>query len=112
MATLQSLIAQAKQAGISLPPGIGQLPGVSAAAKFSGNLYLGAKGNDVSTLQLFLIGQNKGVFAEQLGANGATGYFGSLTKKALQEYQQSVGITPATGGLGPKTRTYINSLTH
>jgi hypothetical protein len=74
------------------------------------HLFLGLRGNDVSALQLFLILKKIGPEAEKLSSVGTTGYFGTLTKKALAEFQKSVGITPAAGYFGPKTLGYINSL--
>lgn len=110
LATLNALIAQAQQRGIALPPGVGQLP--TSATTFSRNLLFGSGGSDVKSLQLFLIDQSKGPMARKLRAVGATGYFGPLTRKALSEYQWAVGIRPASGIFGPKTRAYINSLSH
>lgn len=74
------------------------------------HLSLGSRGNDVSALQLFLILKKIGPEAEKLSSVGTTGYFGTLTKKALAEFQKSVGITPAVGYFGPKTLGYINTL--
>ena len=83
---------------------------VLPSTAFSRDLDLGSRGIDVKALQEFLIGQNKGSVAEQLGAVGATGYFGALTQKTLAEYQGSIGISPAAGYFGPKTRNYVNFL--
>jgi fibronectin type 3 domain-containing protein len=94
----------------STPPSVGS-PTVLPSTIFSRDLDIGSRGADVKALQEFLIGQNKGPLAEQLGGVGATGYFGSLTQKTLAEYQGSVGISPTAGYFGPKTRNYINSLT-
>lgn len=98
---LLSQLSQAKNQGPSLPP---------SPQNFSKNLVAGSRGNDVSQLQLFLIAKSAGTAAKALASSGATGRFGPLTKKALIEYQKSVGITPASGYFGPKTRAYINSL--
>lgn len=112
MATLQSLIAQARQRGAALPPGMEQPAAPAATVAFLRNLYVGLSGADVNSLQLFLIVQNRGPMAKKLAKakTGATGYFGPLTKSALIEFQKSAGIKPASGYLGPKTRIYINSL--
>jgi peptidoglycan hydrolase-like protein with peptidoglycan-binding domain len=64
----------------------------------------------VNTLQQFLIFQGKGPAAQALASNGATMYFGVLTRAALAEFQKSVGITPAIGYFGPITRAFIDSL--
>ncbi len=71
-------------------------------------LSLGAKGDDVIQLQRFLIA------ADDLSAEYATGYFGPLTEKAVQEWQQGFGVLwsgdPTINGygvVGPKTRAAI-----
>lgn len=69
--------------------------------EFTRNLYRGTRGNDVSLLQQFLI--DAGVYPEAL----ITGYFGPLTQKALQVFQEEQSITPARGYLGPVTRSKI-----
>ncbi len=89
--------------------GGGTSPSVAPPTAFSRDLDLGSRGADVKALQEFLIEQNKGTVAEQLSAVGATGYFGPLTRKALAEYQENIGISPAVGYLGSKTRNYINT---
>lgn len=72
------------------------------------NLGQGSKDNNVATLQQFLISQNKGPSAQALAKVGATSYFGTLTRKALAEFQVSVGISPALGNFGPITREYVS----
>ena len=78
--------------------------------KFERDLEAGSEGDDVSRLQLFLIGKNSGPSSKKLAGVGTTGYFGNLTQKALQEFQKSAGIQPASGYFGPKTRAYVDSL--
>ena len=73
------------------------------------NFTEGGRGNDVTTLQQFLISQNKGSAAQALANHGATTYFGTLTRAALAEFQASVGISPALGNFGPITRAYISA---
>jgi peptidoglycan hydrolase-like protein with peptidoglycan-binding domain len=73
-------------------------------------LTVGLSGSDVTLLQEFLVQQNSGPYAQKLAAAGITGYFGHLTKNALVEFQAKVGISPANGYFGPKTRAYIDSL--
>jgi peptidoglycan hydrolase-like protein with peptidoglycan-binding domain len=111
---LKALILQAQQLGIALPPGIlsfvsGPVPATGSAV-FTRNLKIGMKGDDVAALQTFLIQQNSGSFAQQLGAAGSKGYFGSLTKQALKEFQKASGITPAAGFFGPATRAYVQAM--
>lgn len=73
------------------------------------NLTLGNRGKSVTALQEFLISQNKGPATQTLMKNGATNYFGTLTRSALMEFQKSVGITPASGYFGPITRAYLSN---
>ncbi|MES2223908.1 MAG: GLUG motif-containing protein [Patescibacteria group bacterium] len=73
------------------------------------DLESGMSGDDVTKLQEFLIKQATGLEARSLADKGATGYFGSLTKKAVTEYQIKAGISPATGRFGPMTRAQIRS---
>jgi hypothetical protein len=73
------------------------------------NLGQGSKDNNVTTLQQFLISQNKGPSAQALAKVGATSYFGALTRKALAEFQASSGISPALGNFGAITRSYLST---
>lgn len=81
----------------------------SAHYAFTRNLSLWNTGSDVKELQLFLISQASGPAAARLKAHGMSQVFGLLTYNALVEFQKSVGITPAAGYFGPKTRAYINA---
>lgn len=40
----------------------------------------------------------------------STGWFGSITKKAVMEFQSKYGITPVAGYIGVKTRAKLNQL--
>lgn len=73
------------------------------------NLVEGIRSNNVTTLQQFLISQNRGSSARTLATVGATGYFGHLTRAALAEFQIQVGISPALGNFGPITRGYLST---
>jgi hypothetical protein len=75
------------------------------------NLTIGVKGQDVWAIQVFLITNN---ILAPLGPTTAklvspTSYFGFITGRSLAEYQANVGIAPAQGYFGPKTRTYLAS---
>ncbi|MFA6324782.1 MAG: peptidoglycan-binding domain-containing protein, partial [Candidatus Paceibacterota bacterium] len=59
--------------------------------------------DDANALQLFLINQNKGVAAQALAKNGATKYFGPLTRAALIEWQAANQLV-ADGIFGPKSK--------
>ncbi len=71
------------------------------------DLYFGMRGMDVTWLQNFLIAKVAGTPGSLLKAVGATGYFGSLTRNALAQYQQEHGIAPAAGYFGAITRAQI-----
>ena len=80
------------------------------AATFTHPLVIGSTGSEVTALQQIL--QSKGYLTLPLDSTGspqATGYFGPLTAKALASFQTANGIE-ALGGVGPKTRTLLNSL--
>jgi hypothetical protein len=79
------------------------IPTSTATFTVNTNLRVGASGNDVISLQSFLV--SKGFLT--LPAGTAQGYFGNLTKKALVSFQASVSL-PATGYCGPMTRAIIN----
>jgi N-acetylmuramoyl-L-alanine amidase len=63
------------------------------------NLTVGSAGYDVVQLQ--------GILSElgylDIPINVQLGYFGQMTKRALAQYQASLGV-PATGYFGPMTR--------
>ena len=63
------------------------------------------KGSGVALLQEFLQKNNWGISNN----DPVSGYFGSVTEKALIKFQQANGLE-AAGTLGPKTRELINSL--
>jgi len=76
---------------------------------FSRDLTGGKSGEDVVTLQNFLINQKTGTSSTNLANVGTTGYFGKLTKSALAEFQNKVGINPAQGYFGPITRLWLTN---
>lgn len=69
---------------------------------FNNNLRVGARGADVTALQNVLV-------AENLLMVNPTGYFGSLTLKAVKAYQLANGL-PSTGFVGPMTREVLNRM--
>lgn len=73
------------------------------------SLFKGNRSSDVAILQKFLVAQNKGPAAQALAKVAPTTYFGALTRAALAEFQAAVGITPAVGNFGAKTRAYISA---
>lgn len=96
-AQLQSLIAQ-KNALTSTP----------SQYTFTHNLSLNDKGEDVKNLQKLLNSLGFTISKTGAGSPGKeTTLFGSLTYKALQKFQKSIGL-PTTGYFGPMTREYLN----
>lgn len=80
-------------------------------AVFNTPLYFSLQSDDVETLQLFLI--QKGY----LGSGYATGFFGTLTQKAVQQFQCDQNIvcagdpqTTGWGSVGAATRQALNAL--
>lgn len=69
---------------------------------FSENLTVGVQSLEVVYLQKFL--KAKGYYAGEV-----SNYFGLKTQAALQSYQISKGISPATGYFGPMTRAVVNA---
>ncbi|MDO8579347.1 MAG: peptidoglycan-binding domain-containing protein [bacterium] len=67
----------------------------TATTTFTRDLTVGSSGADVTALQ------------NVVGVSPATGYFGSITKAAVQAYQASKGII-TTGYVGPLTRAALN----
>jgi peptidoglycan hydrolase-like protein with peptidoglycan-binding domain len=70
-------------------------------ASIDQNLKYGSQGTEVMELQDFLT--SKGFLSAQTSGN-----FFSLTRNAVVAYQRSIGL-PATGFVGPLTRTKINN---
>ncbi len=71
-------------------------------AKLNRQLRQGMSGEDVATLQALLAAQPD-VYPEGL----VSGYFGSLTAKAVRKYQEKFGLS-AVGQVGPLTRQKLN----
>ena len=93
--------------------GVSELPpGQTVKAEILRNLTVGNTGDDVTTLQQFLL--DEGVYPEGL----ITGYFGSLTKQAVIRFQEKymgevltpVGLSKGTGFFGSSTRAKLNEL--
>lgn len=71
------------------------------------DLELGSSGKDVEMLQVAL--QSIGMFPAS-SVIKPTGYYGGITKKAVELFQSSFAIAPATGNVGPKTRAVLNGI--
>ncbi len=79
------------------------IPSVTNAQDLYRQLQVGSKGADVSELQTFLA-QDSTIYPQGL----VTGYFGSLTKSAVANFQSRNGLQ-AVGRVGPMTLSVINS---
>lgn len=83
----------------------------STRAAFARNLEIGATGNDVKGLQVFLNTHGYQVATSGAGSPGnETTRFGNATKAALIKFQKANGILPAAGYFGPKTRAVVNGM--
>ena len=108
MARLQSLLEQIKQleAQISaLRAEQSTLTGeIGKLLKIEKTLFGGLSGEEVKLLQEILKTDPE-IYPEGL----VTGFFGSLTEKAVKRFQKKFGITD-TGVVGPLTRSRLNEL--
>jgi hypothetical protein len=76
---------------------------------FTRNLTIGARGEDVKQLQIFLNANGFAIASAGAGSPGSeTTTFGPATRSALARYQASKGIAPAAGYFGPTTRARVN----
>jgi peptidoglycan hydrolase-like protein with peptidoglycan-binding domain len=73
-------------------------------------LGVGSQGSDVAALQAYLAA-DPSIYPQ----GTVSGYFGSLTRAAVQRFQEKYGIAkagdPGYGIVGPKTRAKIRELT-
>ncbi len=81
-------------------------PVVTGEQPYNAALAFGETSADIATLQKFLIAAEEGSAAAKLKAAGATGYFGSVTKAALVEYQTAAELKP-TGVVDEKTYALV-----
>lgn len=108
---LKALIQQAASMGISIPAGAQAYFNPSKLSDIAKNLYFGSVGDEVKSLQQFLNSQGFAVASAGAGSPGSeTTRFGALTRAALAKFQASVGISPASGYLGPLTKQYLKSI--
>lgn len=85
---------------------------VQSPAKITQWMYRGSSGEDVRRLQEFLA-KDRALYPEGI----ITGYFGTLTEKAVQRFQKKYGIvnsgdpiTTGFGFVGPQTLKKLNDL--
>lgn len=70
----------------------------SSSCNFNRDLFFGIRGDDVKCLQQYLSVTN-------------TGFFGPLTKSAIENWQAKNNISPASGYFGPISRKKYQQLT-
>lgn len=75
-----------------------------AATPITGQMGVGSRGANVSNLQAFLA-SNPDIYPSGL----VTGYFGSLTRAAVGQFQAHYGIDQV-GRVGPQTMAQINGI--
>lgn len=77
---------------------------------FTRDLRVGASGADVKRLQQILNAQGYTIATIGAGSPGnESTYFGAKTAAALAKLQKAKGL-PVVGWVGPKTRTFLNSI--
>ncbi|MBI2010688.1 MAG: peptidoglycan-binding protein [Candidatus Colwellbacteria bacterium] len=81
---------------------------ITGGTPFAKRLSVSSQNSDVRQLQEMLL--NDGVYPE----GRITGYYGQLTKKAVQRFQEKYGIAkqgdPGYGDVGPNTRAKLNQM--
>ena len=109
-AQLNTLLAQIAALKSGATPSASAVANANVNASFKRDLRVGSTGEDAKALQAYLNGHGFTVASSGAGSPGnETKRFGGLTRAALAKFQKSVGITPAYGYFGPKTRAYIAS---
>ena len=101
-ALIEQLQSQIKELQEQLAKLKTEVEEVKEELKLTKNLKKGLSDEEVKELQKFL-SQFREIYPEGL----ITGYFGSLTEKAIKKFQEKYDI-PATGLVGPLTRDKIN----
>ena len=89
---------------------VGEEGGDLTTERFSRDLSIGSRGEDVRELQRWLNTQGFTVASQGPGSPGQeTGFFGEMTRAALARFQFENAIEPARGFFGPATRAVVNS---
>jgi len=117
---LMNILNQAKSQGIEIKTeipvdvlAITPAPVVAPPPSFISRLSFGDRGDEVTKLQE-LLAKDPAVYPEGL----VTGYFGSLTRAAINRFQEKhaneilapYGLTKGVGFVGPKTLEKLNEL--
>lgn len=103
MTHIKSISRSVLSAGLVLSSlAMAGMPFVARAEMLTRQLQLGMSGSDVSSLQAYLA-TDATIYPQGL----VTGYFGSLTKSAVSNFQARNGIA-TVGRVGPVTLSLIN----
>lgn len=101
--------ATAQQSSTSSTPSLKSSNVYSSAKSINKRLEKGMTNEQVSTLQQWL-SQDKEIYPNAI----VSGYFGSLTEKAVQKFQEKYGIAgpgeEGYGAVGPKTRAKLSEI--
>lgn len=89
---------------VPVPPTTGTVLGTAYEPVFTADLALGSRGEQVATLQKFLI--VRGFFPNNIVPSGT---YGPTTVAAVRRFQQAYGL-PATGTVGLRTREALHQL--
>lgn len=107
--TITTIVETAPEPPITQPITIATSPLFPGILNIPRRLYMGISGNDVRVLQEALASMPD-IYPEGL----ATGYFGSLTKRAVQRFQERYNVAkegaPGYGDVGPGTRAKLQEL--
>lgn len=106
-ATLEELQAQvtALMAQISALQG-GTTAVSSSVPTITKSLTIGSRGDEVAALQMYL--EDEGYLEMPIGVD--YGYFGTLTKAAVAKWQKANDVSPASGYFGPISRAALEAL--
>ena len=106
--TIEALQAQiaALQAQLAALAGIpAPAPAGAGDCNFTRSLTMGARGEDVTCLQEYLMSTGHFTYS-----GGATGYFGGITKSAVAAWQAENDVSPAVGYFGSISRAKYNMI--
>jgi len=79
-----------------------------ALSSVTDTLEIGSTGDEVTALQHVLVVSHAGPEAERLSRTGATGYFGTVTRAALREYQRAYNLIES-GVYDAPTRAHMRA---
>ena len=106
--TSQTVITPVTPVLTTTPVAVPSVTQNAASQSFSVRLKVGVTSDDVKQLQGVLV--REGVYPEGI----ISGYFGSFTRKAVQQFQKKYGIANSGevgyGEVGPNTRAKLNQL--